>query len=197
LRDGNFGIEGPLGSSDDAYWKMNSLQTGKVYNVFSDEAIQVNGKFSGGKPQELGFVVDGDEVKVTLENGKTKVTVNGDVKSTYDSEFIKLTANGELTITSGDSDDENYRFVVNAASGGLDMKATANNIGSNGTRSSGLLGDAISGNIKDSNNDANGAGYLRNQDGSLSKTGADMSKALREYLVDDLFDTSSGRSVYE
>ncbi|MDP4823734.1 MAG: hypothetical protein NWR47_07285 [Aestuariivirgaceae bacterium] len=199
LRNGAFGVEGPLGTSDNAYWTMNALQANKVYNVFSDEGIQVNGKFSGGKPQELGFVVDGDEVKVIVDGTKTKVTVNGEVQTTYDSEYIKLTANGELTITSGDTDDENYKFTVNVISGSLDMKAVVKNIGSNDTRSSGLLGDALSGNItnKPAGQDDNGASYLRNQDGSLSKAGDSMTKALREYLVDDLFDTSSGRSVYD
>ena len=198
-RGGFFAARGPNGSADDATWRMNGLQDNRVYNVFSDEGIQVNGKFKDGKATELGFVVDGDEVKFTTVTGNnTLITVNGRVVTNYKSDYINVT-NGVLTVSGGDSDGENYSFRVTAENDFLNMVANVDNIGDNGTRSSGLLGDALSSNIRDggSTGDDDGAGYLRDENGALSNTGDDMTRALREYLMDDLFDTSSGRSVYE
>ena len=196
---GFFVAKGPNGAgqpADDAAWLMNGLQDNRVYNVFSDERIQVNGKFDGGKATELGFVVDGDEVKVGLQGNSAVVTVNGRVVTNYNSDYINVT-NGVLTVSAGDTDGENYEFTVNARDGFLRLVADVENIGDNGTRSSGLLGDALSSNIRDKAGDNNGAGYLRDENGALSNAGDDMTRALREYLMDDLFDTSSGRSVYE
>ena len=198
-RGGFFAARGPNGAADDATWRMNGLQDNRVYNVFSDEGIQVNGKFKDGKATELGFVVDGDEVKFTTVTGNnTLITVNGRVVTNYKSDYINVT-NGVLTVSGGDSDGENYSFRVTAENDFLNMLANVDNIGDNGTRSSGLLGDALSSNIRDggSTGDDDGAGYLRDENGALSNTGDDMTRALREYLMDDLFDTSSGRSVYE
>ena len=198
---GFFVAKGPNGAgqpADDAAWLMNGLQDNRVYNVFSDEGIQVNGKFKGGKATELGFVVDGDEVKVGLQGNSAVVTVNGRVVTNYKSDYINVT-NGVLTVSGGDNDGENYSFRVTAENDFLNMVANVDNIGDNGTRSSGLLGDALSSNIRDggSTGDDDGAGLLRDENGALSNSGDDMTRALREYLMDDLFDTSSGRSVYE
>jgi hypothetical protein len=198
-RGGFFAARGPNGAADDATWRMNGLQDNRVYNVFSDEGIQVNGKFKDGKATELGFVVDGDEVKFTTVTGNnTLITVNGRVVTNYRSDYINVT-NGVLTVSGGDSDGENYSFRVTAENDFLNMVANVDNIGDNGTRSSGLLGDALSSNIRDggSTGDDDGAGLLRDENGALSNSGDDMTRALREYLMDDLFDTSSGRSVYE
>jgi hypothetical protein len=197
-RGGFFAARGPNGAADDATWRMNGLQDNRVYNVFSDEGIQVNGKFKDGKATELGFVVDGDEVKVGLQGTSAVVTVNGRVVTNYNSDYINVT-NGVLTVSAGDTDGEYYEFKVNARGGFLSLVADVENIGDNGTRSSGLLGDALSSNIRDggSTGDDDGAGLLRDENGALSNSGDDMTRALREYLMDDLFDTSSGRSVYE
>jgi hypothetical protein len=196
INNGNFAVCGPGGPEDDAGYKMRGLQPNKYYNVFSDEGIQVNGKFNdNSRATELGFVVDDDEVSVSVDGNKLKVTVNGVVQTNYKSEFITLDGS-ELKINYGDSEDENYAFSVKVGGDNLlDLAAAVRNVGANSTRSTGLLGDGISGNIKDNGNDTDGAGYLRNQDGSLSTPGANMAKALREYIVDGLFDTESGRAV--
>lgn len=100
---------------------------------------------------------------------------------------VKFTENGE-----------DYQIRFGQKDGALTIYGLASNLGENSTRSTGLLGDALSnGHTLDNNNDANGAGYLRNADGLLSKPGEKMSSALAAYMVDDLYDTENGRSVYD
>jgi hypothetical protein len=201
LLDGanRFVMHGPNFKEDDSEWTMDKLVPNKFYNVFSDEGVQVNGRFEGGLARELGFVVDGETVRVERTATGIKVTVNDQVVTSYTGAGI--TFDGTTVKIVSDSD-EAWRFEVKAGgSSALDFFAESENAGANATRSTGLLGDTIRQNMGDidaSNNaDKNGAGYLRNADGSLSKAGQDMSRALREYMVDSWDDTSSGRSVYE
>jgi hypothetical protein len=192
----DFGIWGGKGfREDDAYWTMNALQANRYYNVFSDEEIQVNGKFLNGKPTELGLNVNGDNVRVERTPGQPiRVSVNGSVVTSYNNNGITL-ANGVLNIKA--DGDEGWAFNVRSEGHeylGMNIQGQA---GGNNTRSSGLLGDSIVENVRDNGSDLNGAGYLRNADGSLSKAGANMTAALREYLVDNWDDTENGRSVFD
>ena len=204
LSDDKFAVWGPGYTEDDADWTMVGLKPNRTYNVFSDEGIQVNGKFvqdsnNRTRPSELGIVVNGEEVKVTHEGGKMKVTVNGSLVTNYNSDGIRLSTNGsgEPILTIKTDDEESWEMNIGADPNGLRFNALGANIGSNNVRTTGILGEALlSSRLNPSDYGANGSGYLRDEDGALTKVGQNMRNALAAYEVDDLFDTSSGRSVY-
>ena len=187
-----------------ALYEMNALKDDKFYSLFSDEDFQLSGKFVGNKLDQIGGML-GDK-KLLIEkagNGVApKITLDGKVITDTIPDVLWKTTDAslggnvwELRFT---ENGEHYQIKFGQKDGALTMYGWLSNQGENSTRSTGLLGDALSnGHTLDNKNDANGAGYLRNADGLLSKPGEKMSSALAEYMVDDLYDTDSGRSVYD
>lgn len=179
-----------------AKYEMNALKDGKFYNLFSDEDFQINGSFKNNKLQEVGGMIGDKKLQVKYKEGAAQPEYFLDGKpltsqagfTLYNNTLIlKYTENGE-----------DYQFNFGQKDGALYVDTVLWNQGGNDTRSTGLVGDAVTnGHTLDNGNDANGAGYLRNADGLLSKPGEKMGSALSEYMVDDLYDTENGRSVYE
>lgn len=185
---------------------ISKLKEGKIYNLFSDEGIQVGGRFApnaAGKniATEFGFYVDGRRVIVTKdENGVMKV--NGGEPTAADiAAGITKNANGEIEVKSS-SGGEDWSFTVGkgTAQDGLSLAIAGKEIGSNDTRTSGLWGELMG--SRSSNAaaglDDDGAGYIRNEFGELtSLKDADIASALATYVLSSYSDTDSGWSNYE
>ena len=180
-----------------ADWKMTALKADKPYLLFSDQDLSVSGTFkasANGAPQELssvGLVVDGLARKVTLgEHGNIEVRDKNN-------NIVKVPGlkGNSVTFPITNEDGESYEITVfRNANRKLELKIDGKNIGDNEYRSGGLLGDAI-GARSDNGKDDNGAGYIRDEDGGLSKAGSNMTAPLREFELSSLFDVESDRGV--
>ena len=187
---------------DDIQWLQENMKTNKFYNLFSDEEIQVNVKVGENKlPEVLGFMVNGHEVKAELISDKVmEVTVDGEkVEKGYSLDGISFTEVGKLRIES--DGDEAYTLMTNVENKGLTFSIRSEHFGANKTRSTGIIGDVmgLGLNADLGENDVDGSGYLRNPDGSITKLGQNMAKALKSYQVDNVFDTDTdnGWIVYQ
>jgi hypothetical protein len=121
--------------ADGEYYKILG-KAGKIYNLFSDDGIQLNGKYSsfdmgagktGNAITELGFVNNGKETTVKLSETKLTVTSLGktmefdtapNAKSeNYEDENISWNANNKkLTFKAEGPDGEKWEFAVSRES---------------------------------------------------------------------------------
>jgi hypothetical protein len=204
-------------TTDDSTWRMNRLDSNKIYNVFSDQNVQVGAKFNSIEngeevPREFGFYVDGRIIRVVRTTGSTlSVSVDG-VEMTADGTNGRATLSAnrtKLTVT-GSNDGEAWSFDVTAdtsagipvQSGALEMtiKGQPNR---NQTRTSGLWGAFLDTGFKGDagvSNDDNGRGFIRDFEGSRTwwdYTDGDMSDALQAYVLSSYDTTDEGFSVYD
>jgi hypothetical protein len=201
---GKMSFTGDDGSVFDSL--ISKLKSGRIYNLFSDEGIQVGGKFAqnaAGKniASEFGFYINGRRVVVTKdENGNMKV--NGGEPTAADiAAGITKNAAGEIVVKSiGDGEEWNFTVSPGTAETGLNLAIAGKNIGSNDTRTSGLWGELMG--TRSFNAaaglDDDGAGYIRNAEGELtSLRDADITSALETYELSGYTDTEGGWSNYE
>jgi hypothetical protein len=204
ISDGKLSFTGDDGGLFDSV--MNNLKTGKIYNLFSDEGIQVGGRFSKNTAgnniaTEYGFYLNGRRVVVTKdENGVMKV--NGGEPTAADiAAGITKKADGTIEIKSNNGGEEwNFTISPGTAQTGLNLAIGGTNIGSNDSRTSGLWGELMG--TRSSNAatglDDNGAGYIRNAQGEItSLKDADIASALEAYELSTYSDTEGGFSNYE
>ena len=199
-------------TKDDASWDMTRLNSKSIYNLFSDEEIQVGAKFSttstGGLnyPREFGFYADGRVIRVnraSTTDTKLSVTVDGSTLGAGSSNG-KATLNAaqtELTVSTT-VDGEAWSFTVKADlinTDGLEMYISGTNVGRNDVRTSGLWGAFLgSGFVGDAGiNDTDGAGFIRDSVGARTWFDYDdMRDALEMYELSEYDTEDEGYSVY-
>jgi hypothetical protein len=204
ISGGKMSFTGDDGSVFDSL--ISKLKSGKIYNLFSDEGIQVGGRFAqntAGKniATEFGFYINGRRVVVTKdENGTMKVN-GGEPMAADIAAGITKNAAGEIVVKSTSGGEEwNFTVGKGTAETGLSLAITGKEIGSNDTRTSGLWGELMG--TRSSNAaaglDDDGAGYIRNAQGELtSLKDADIASALESYEMSSYTDTEGGWSNYE
>lgn len=184
---------------------ISKLKPGRIYNLFSDEGIQVGGRFATNTQgrniaTEFGFLVDGRRVVVTNDNGTMRV--NGGEPTAADiAAGITKNAAGEIVVKTENGGEE-WSFTVGRGTPetGLNLAISGKEIGSNDTRTSGIWGELMG--TRSSNAaiglDDDGAGYIRNARGELtSLKDADIAAALESYELASYSDTEGGWSNYE
>jgi hypothetical protein len=204
IGSGTISFTGDDGSNFDSV--ISKLKTGKIYNLFSDEGIQVGGRFAqntDGKniATEYGFYVDGRRAIIT-KDAAGSLKVNGAEPTAADiAAGISKNAAGEIVVKTNVGGEE-WSFTVNGgtAETGLNLAISGKEIGSNDTRTSGLWGELMGNRNTNAaaELDADGAGYIRNEQGELtSLKDADITSALATYELSSYSDTEGGWSNYE
>jgi hypothetical protein len=198
-------------TADDASWNMTKLNSSSIYNLFSDQEIQVGAKFNSTNsglnyPREIGFLVDGRVVKINRSStADTKLSVSVDgttlAASASNGKASLNAAQTELTVSTT-IDGETWSFTVKADSvnnDGIELNISGTGVGNNDVRTSGLWGAFLgSGFVGDAGtNDTDGAGFIRDSVGARTWFDyGDMRDALDSYQLSDYDTEDEGYSVY-
>lgn len=192
-------------------------KAGTIYNIVSDQGVQVNslfGKWGGSATatvmKKLGFSVNGRQLEVGIDEAKREMTYKLDGKELTAANapsWISF-ANNQVTIES-DNQGERWKFTVDFNKHDLgdylDLKSKALRI-DNHVESAGIWGHSIGKNdlykLNPGVYQAGGGGILRNTDGSTlafdKKEGsAEHTAALANYTETGLFSTSSFWSKFD
>lgn len=192
----DFRSHGAGAKEDDLDWSTKNLRAGVVYNIFSDEGIQVNGKFNSSQNlTELGLIVDGEKITAKLDGSSIRFFDQDGTRVTTGFGPFKINGN-KLTVKG--TTEEAWNIEIDRANTGLMFFfIQSETLGANAVRSTGILGDSIGAHLNDDNgNDLDGAGYIRGDDGRLTRAGQRMTDALAAFELGDLLDTEGGRIVY-
>lgn len=167
-------------------------QDGKIYNILSDNGIQMNGRFDGASEGRtymgaVGMTMDNDKVSFDKTG---KLTINGQEVGDGDHLGGKIRLeDGKLFVK-----DQEYSFELHAKHGNhLNMEnMTSANAVADGVMPSGLWGGTVDGDGQARNGDEGkgmqGGGAIEKADGSITSKGD--TETVKQYEVGGLFDTN-------
>ena len=188
-------------------------KAGVIYNILSDDNVQVNAKFAkfnnsdtANAMGELGFRINGDEIKVGYDKSGKKLVEINDVAQEMGSDWSKngvTWKDGKLSVEAKSTDGESWNFDVKFQRAGntnyLDLGITGDDIGKNSTTTTGLWGHSL--NNENTGDRKGGGGVLLGPDGkpiskSAKENDAEHDAAMALYVEKELFTTSSKWSNY-
>jgi hypothetical protein len=191
-------------------------KAGTIYNIVSDQGLQVNSLFGAWGAgdgttvmKKLGFSINGQQLEVGVDEAKRVMTykLNGQELDPANLPSWITMANDQITITS-DFQGEKWKFVVDLAKHGygdhLNLTSKAITI-DNFVETAGIWGHSVGDNdlykLTAGVYQKGGGGILRNADGTTlafdKKEGsAEHTAALSNYVETGLFSTTSHWSQF-
>lgn len=169
-------------------------EPGKIYNILSDQGIQVNAKFDnkGAKDgatylYETGFTLNGNQVYFDKSG---QLEING--QEVGDGSYLGgavVKEGNKLTVTTPE-----YEIGVDAKGNRLDMELSSKNVNADGVMPHGLWGQTADGDGIARNGDkgksAQGGGAIEGLNGMTEKGNK---TAYKHYETNGLFDTGFSR----